>query len=25
MCEGVVLLKQWEQGNTRFSKTLKDL
>ena len=24
-CEGVVLLKQWKQGNTGFSKTLKDL
>ena len=24
MCEGVVLLKQWEQGNTGFSTTLRD-
>ena len=24
-CEGVVLQKQWEQGNTQFSKTINDL
>jgi len=23
MCEGVVLLKQWKQGNTLFGKTIK--
>ena len=24
MCEGVVLLNQWKQGNTRFRKTISD-
>ena len=25
MCEGVVLLYKWKQGNTQHSKTIKDL